>query len=99
MNIFNKKNTIQQLPKRAESPIIISVGHRPTKRYATSNPKPQWGVIKMSPFQGLTEKLYPSNRALPYPNDIGLSVHCVKFTQKYAICKTKTNPNTLTKQL
>ena len=68
-------NTLKQLPKRAESPKIISVGHRPTKRkrYANTNPKPQRYTIGMSPFQGLTEKLFQSNRALPYPNDFGLS--------------------------
>ena len=71
------KNTNQQLPKRAESPTINSVGHRPTKRkrYAATNPKPQQGVIRMSPLQGLTENLRKLNRALPYPNDFGLSAH------------------------
>ena len=40
-------NTIRQLPKRAESPAIISVGQRPTKRNANTNPKPQRGVINL----------------------------------------------------
>ena len=55
-------NTFKQLPKRAESPIINSVGHRPTKRCETITPKPQRGVIKF-------------NRTMPYPNDVGLSAH------------------------
>ena len=65
------RNTNQKLTNRAESPKIISVGHRPTKRkrYANTNSKPQRHIIKMSPFQGLTEKLFQSNRALPYAND------------------------------
>ena len=74
----NEKNANQQLPKWAESPTINSVGHRPTKRYATTNPKPQRGVIRMSPFQGLTEILHQSDRALPYPNDFGLSAHSIE---------------------
>ena len=65
-------NTTHQLPKRAESPLIISVGQRPTKRGANTNPKPQRGVIKISPFQGLTATSLQSDRALPYPNDFGL---------------------------
>ena len=39
--------TIQQQPKRAESPLIISVGQRPTKRNANTNPEPQRGVINL----------------------------------------------------
>ena len=66
-------NTIQKFNKRAESPIINSVGHRPTKRCETITPKPQWGVIKFNRAMP-----YPNdfiNRALPYPNDVGLSAH------------------------
>jgi len=37
----------KQLTKRAESPIINSVGQRPTKRCAYLNPKPQRGVINL----------------------------------------------------
>ena len=75
MQTLTMQIPIHQLPQRAESPYINSVGHRPTKRkrYATADPKPQWYAIKMSPFQGLAEKLSQSNRALPYSNDFGLS--------------------------
>ena len=80
-----------QLPQRAESPKINSVGHRPTKRERYTNTKR--GVIKMSPFQGLMEKLFQSNRALPYPNDFGLSARCAEFvfaTQKLKLKKART---------
>jgi len=33
--------------KRAESPTINSVGHRPTKQYEYTTPKPQRGVINI----------------------------------------------------
>ena len=54
---------------RAESPLIISVGQRPTKRGANTNPKPQRGVIKISPFQGSNCRDYSFHRALPYAID------------------------------
>ena len=84
---------IQQLSKRAESPQIISVGQRPTKRHANTSPEPQRGVIKISPFQGLTATSLQSNRALPYPNDLGLSAHCTEFVKNINICNTKIKPN------
>jgi len=37
----------EQLTKWAESPTINSVGQRPTKRGANTNPKPQRGVINL----------------------------------------------------
>ena len=40
-------NTFQKFQKRAESPVINSVGQRPTKRYAIINAKPQRGVINL----------------------------------------------------
>jgi len=38
---------ICKYPQRAESPVINSVGQRPTKRYASTNPKPHRGVINL----------------------------------------------------
>jgi len=35
----------QATTKRAESPLLNSIGQRPMKRYARTNPKPQRGVI------------------------------------------------------
>jgi len=50
-----------------------------------------YGISRMSPFQGLMEKLpqlnralpYPNsaNRALPYPNDFGLSARLAKLAK------------------
>ena len=73
-------NTLQQIQNWAESPTINSVGHRPTKRHA----------ISISPFQGLTEKLSQSNRALPYPNDFGLSARLsLIYNQTIILSHTK----------
>jgi len=70
-------NIMQKIINRAESPAINSVGHRPTKRYAYTNPKPQRGVIRISPFQGLGCECHSQNRALPYPIDYkAFSLNC-----------------------
>ena len=67
---------IQTIHKRAESPPINNVGQRPTKRGVSPNSKPQRGVIKMSPFQGLITAQGNSCRmAMPYATDFGLSAH------------------------
>ena len=74
------------LKLRGESPVINSVGHRPTER-GTKRPterriitttNPQRGVIKLNrtlPYHNST------NRALPYPNDFGLSAHFAKLAK------------------
>ena len=83
------QNVKQKIQKRAESPVINSVGHRPTKR-GVYHPKPQRGVIGMlpfqigrcpilmiKPFQGLICERYSQNRTLPYAIDAqAFSLNC-----------------------
>ena len=57
-----KITTQDPIHKRAESPSINNVGQRPTKRDASPNSKPQRGVIKMSPFQGLIISHYKNRK-------------------------------------
>ena len=87
----------QQLPKRAESPTINSVGQRPTKRHARTKPEPQRGVIIISPFQGLNCRSDSSHRALPYANDFGLSAHHSEKHNTFSFCWCQQNdiPTTL----